>query len=56
MAQKKQFSITTPRGSITTVQTDGGIVTAKLEWNPAFASQKAGSLFQGAGICRFRMS
>ena len=43
MAQKKQFSITTPRGSITTVQTDGGIVTAKLEWNPAFASQKAES-------------
>ena len=43
MAQKKQFNITTPRGSITTVQTDGGIVTAKLEWNPAFASQKAES-------------
>ena len=43
MAQKKQFSITTPRGSITTVQTDGGIVTAKIECNPAFASQKAES-------------
>lgn len=43
MAQKKQFSITTPRGSITTVQTTSGVVAASLEWNPTFAKQKAES-------------
>lgn len=43
MASKKNFSITTPRGSITTVQTANGTMTAKLEWNPSFARTKSES-------------
>lgn len=40
MAGKKAFSINTPRGRVITVTGEDGSVTAKLEWNPAFASQK----------------
>lgn len=40
MASKKNFNITTPRGSITTVRTAAGTMTAKLEWNPSFARTK----------------
>lgn len=43
MAGKKAFSINTPRGRVITVTGEDGSVTAKLEWNPAFASQKAQS-------------
>lgn len=43
MSQKKQFNITTPRGSITTVTNGDGTVTARLEWAPGFASRKAAS-------------
>ena len=43
MASKKNFSITTPRGSITTVQTANGTMTAKLERNPSFARTKSES-------------
>ena len=43
MAQKKQFNITSPRGSITTIKTADGTVTAKLDWTPGFASRKAAS-------------
>ena len=43
MAQKKQFNITSPRGSITTITTADGTVTAKLDWAPGFASRKAAS-------------
>lgn len=41
MASKKNFNITTPRGSITTVRTAAGTMTAKLEWNPSFARTKS---------------
>ncbi len=34
--------IKTPRGSITTVQTPAGAVTAQLEWNPGFGAEKTG--------------
>ena len=43
MSEKKPFSINTPRGRVITVTGEDGSVTAKLEWNPAFASQKAQS-------------
>ena len=43
MAGKKAFSINTPRGRVITVTGEDGSVTAKLEWNPAFASKKAQS-------------
>lgn len=43
MSGKKPFSINTPRGRVSTVTGEDGSVTAKLEWNPAFASQKAQS-------------
>lgn len=43
MSGKKPFSINTPRGRVITVTGEDGSVTAKLEWNPAFASQKAQS-------------
>ncbi len=40
MAQKKQFKISTPRGSVYTSVNKNGSVTAKLEWAPGFAKQK----------------
>lgn len=43
MAGKKPFSINTPRGRVITVAGEDGSVTAKLEWNPAFADQKVQS-------------
>lgn len=43
MSGKKPFSINTPRGRVITVTGEDGSVTAKLEWNSAFASQKAQS-------------
>ena len=39
MAQKKQFQITTPRGSVYTSTNANG--TAKLEWASGFAKKKA---------------
>ena len=41
MASKKNFSITTPRGSVFTEVTANGSVQARLEWNPSFARTKA---------------
>ena len=41
MASKKNFSITTPRGSVFTEITANGSVQARLEWNPSFARTKA---------------
>ena len=41
MAQKKQFQITTPRGSVYTSTNANGTVTAKLEWASGFAKKKA---------------
>lgn len=41
MAGKKDFWITTPRGSVFTVTGKDGSVTAKLEWAPGFAQKKA---------------
>lgn len=41
MAQKKQFQITTPRGSVYTSTNANGTVTAKLEWASRFAKKKA---------------
>lgn len=41
MAGKKDFRITTPRGSVFTVTGKDGSVTAKLEWAPGFAQKKA---------------
>lgn len=43
MAQKKEFRITTPRGSVFTSSCKDGSVTAKLEWAPGFAQKKAES-------------
>ena len=43
MAQKKQFSITSPRGRLITVTGENGTVTAKIEWAPGFAERKAAS-------------
>lgn len=40
MAGKKEFRITTPRGSVFTVTGKDGSVTAKLEWAPGFAQKK----------------
>ena len=40
MAQKKQFKISTPRGSVYISVNKNGSVTAKLEWSPGFAKQK----------------
>ena len=41
MAQKRNFSITTPRGTLSSVTGKNGKVTVKLEWNPGFAQRKA---------------
>ena len=43
MAQKKEFRITTPRGSVFTSRDENGSVTAKIEWAPGFAARKAES-------------
>ena len=41
MAGKKDFRITTPRGSVFTVTGKDGSVTAMLEWAAGFAQKKA---------------
>lgn len=41
MAGKKEFRITTPRGSVFTVTGKNGSTTARLEWAPGFAQKKA---------------
>ena len=43
MASKKNFSITTPRGSVFTEITANGSVQARLEWNPSFVRTKSES-------------
>lgn len=43
MAQKKEFRITTPRGSVFTSRDENGSVTAKIEWALGFAARKAES-------------
>ena len=43
MAQKRNIVIKTPRGSIYTVKTANGSVTAKMEWNHGFSGQKSAS-------------
>ena len=43
MAQKKEFRITTPRGSVFTSADANGSVTAKIEWALGFAQRKAES-------------
>ena len=55
MASKKNFSITTPRGSVFTEVTANGSVQARLEWNPSFARTKAEKFFESSRVCRFRM-
>lgn len=40
MAAKRDFKISTPRGTIYTQAGKGGVVTAKLEWKPGFAEEK----------------
>ncbi len=40
MAQKKKFSIQTPRGCVHTFSDKNGTVTAKLQWAPGFAKRK----------------
>lgn len=47
MAGKKDFRITTPRGSVFTVTGKNGSTTARLEWAPGFAQKKAEG-FSGA--------
>ena len=46
MAGKKEFRITTPRGSVFTVTGKNGSTTARLEWAPGFAQKKRRD-FQG---------
>ena len=41
MAGKKEFRITTPRGSVFTVTGKNGSTTARLEWAPGFAQKTA---------------
>jgi hypothetical protein len=36
----KPLVITTPRGSVRTVQTKSGTIKAKIEWNPGFGVQR----------------
>ena len=55
MAGKKEFRITTPRGSVFTVTGKNGSTTARLEWAP-IRTEKSGGIFKGAGICGFRVS
>ena len=43
MARKKEFRITTPRGSVFTVTGKNGSTMARLEWAPGFAEKKAAS-------------
>ena len=43
MAGKKEFRITTPRGSVFTVTGKNGSTMARLEWAPGFAEKKAAS-------------
>ena len=47
MAQRKNFEISTPRGTISLVSTKGGTVTAELKWAPGFAPKK-NAAFQNA--------
>lgn len=54
MASKKNFSITTPRGSVVTEVTANGSVQAKLEWNPSLPD-KSREFFESSRVCRFRM-
>lgn len=56
MAGKKEFRITTPRGSVFTVTGKNGSTTARLEWAPGFAQKKAEGFSRAPGICGFRVS
>ena len=40
MAQKKEFRITTPRGSVFTSADANGSVTAKIEWHQDLRSER----------------
>lgn len=40
MAQKKNFQIKTPRGTLSMVSNKRGSVTAELKWAPGFAPKK----------------
>lgn len=41
MAQKRNFSIETPRGTLNSVTGKNGKVTVKLEWKPGFGKEKS---------------
>ena len=47
MASRREFRISTPRGSVYTSTNRGGSVTARLEWNPGFGPQR-GAAFGNA--------
>ena len=47
---KKKFIIQTPRGSIYTQASNGGKVTARLEWNPGFSSEMASNFSDAQGF------
>ena len=40
MAQRRKFTIETPRGKITTVNRKDGTTTSRLEWAPGFKPDK----------------
>ncbi|MEG0904448.1 MAG: minor capsid protein [Lachnospiraceae bacterium] len=40
MAQKHNFEITTPRGSISTITNAAGVTTVQLKWNADFVPRK----------------
>lgn len=41
MAGKANFAISTPRGTVYTTDSNGGSVTAKLEWNSGFGQNES---------------
>lgn len=50
MTAKKNFVIQTPRGSIYTVKTANGTVTAKMEWNQGFSGRREAGFSKAQGF------
>ncbi len=56
MAGKKEFRITTPRGSVFTVTGKNGFYHGTAGMGSGIRTEKSGGIFKGAGICGFRVS
>lgn len=50
MTAKRNFVIQTPRGSIYTVKTANGTVTAKMEWNQGFSGRREAGFSKAQGF------